>query len=58
MSTSKMNGLLNELESLERRLAEAERNGDAAKASTLEEKIRRIRIEIDNLRAYENTFGD
>lgn len=58
MSTSKMNGLLNELEGLERRLAEAERSGDTAKASILEEKIRRIRIEIDNLRTYENTFGN
>lgn len=58
MSTSKMDGLLDELESLERRLAEAERSGDAEKASVLEEKIRRKRIEIDNLRTYENTFGN
>lgn len=58
MSTSKMDGLLDELESLERRLAEAERSGDAEKAGVLEEKIRRKRIEIDNLRTYENTFGN
>lgn len=53
-----LSGLLDLLESYERRLSEAENNGDTEKAKYLEEEIRRIRIEIDNLRTYENTFGD
>lgn len=45
---SSIEGLRNEIISLERRLREAEQMGDEAKIRYCEERIRRLEIEIGN----------
>lgn len=57
MANPTMNGLYDELESYERELDTAERNGDEEKAKYLQERIRRVKIEIENLKHYNEVFG-
>lgn len=53
MPTPRIEGLEAELESLERIYDEALKEGDTKKAEVYAEKIRRVKIELDNLGFYD-----
>lgn len=56
MANPTMEGLYEELESYERELDIAEREGDEHKVEYLQERIRRVNIEIENLKRYNSVF--
>ena len=56
MATPSMQGLLAELENYERELNEAINKGDEDRIRYLQERIRRINIEIENLKYYNKNF--
>lgn len=51
-----MQGLLAELENYERELNEAINKGDDKMIRYLQERIRRVNIEIENLKYYNKNF--
>lgn len=57
MANPTMQGLLAELEHYERQLTQAENSGDEDMVRYLWERIRRVNIEIENLKNYNATFG-
>lgn len=56
MANPTMEGLNEELESYERELDIAEKEGDEDKVRYLQERIRRVNIEIENLKRYNSVF--
>lgn len=49
---SSVYGLKNELLSLEKQLEEAQKNNDTEKICYLKERVKRVKIEIENLNFY------
>lgn len=56
MATPTMGGLYAELENYERELNEAIKKNDEKMIRYLQERIRRVKIEIENLKYYNQNF--
>jgi len=57
MANPTLEGLYDELDSYERQLEDAEGRGETDRIRNLQERIRRVKIETDNLKTYNDVFN-